>query len=491
MAGEKTYTSKDGSLWIQPDGPGTKPEYLGCYDLGDLKGDDGSIDLIQCFDPNGRYRTRGFTTKPPAPIKTTLTTWVGKTAEFLEDLPCPFILHVHLRCGGRADIFSNWERGFVLDVAHLSSRTIKNLVMRAEDKAAEEDFDIEILPPFLDLYQVTPLRQGISETVAANDIYFMDYFRCASDCAAAVALGDIGVIGMDAGAGAKANTYITTNGGQTWTVAAADAFANDEHIFVALYFYIGANTIRYIVGRGSTDAGNPAEIAYSDDGGATWTNVNVGSTNAQFFANAKTIYIADQFNMWAVTTGGYIYKSEDGGVTWSTQHAGTLTTQALHRIRFEPGSALIGYACGASNTILKTIDGGVTWSLVTGPSGGAGAVAQALDVVDANHVYVGYSNGKIYFTADGGANWTEQTFSGSGAGAVKDIQMHDSSVGYMLHNTAGPVGSVFITTNGGYTWEALTTPTNVGLNSIVVLKTNLAFAAGEVQSSTPVVLKVS
>lgn len=489
MADEKTYTGKDGALWVQ-EAPAHVPEYLGCYDLDDISADQGGISLIQCFDVNGQYQTRGFIEEAPSPITTTLTTFLGKTAEFLERLPCPFVLHVNLRCGGRADVFGNYDRAVILQVAKITNRTLKGLVVRANPAAAEQSFDVSILPPFIDIYNLTPQRQGITETRAANDIFFLDSEQCASDCNIGHALGDLGIIGTDGAGGVTANVHLTDDGGVTWVVAAADPFAVAQNVSAVAGLYIGRDTIRWLAARGTTDAGNPAELAYSDDDGATWTNVDVGSTNAQFTPNKKGIYVADQFNIWVVTSGGYIYKSEDGGVTWTAQHAGTLTVQNLHIVRFQKGSRKVGWAGGASNTLLNTIDG-ETWSLVTAPAAEAGNILHALEVIDRHHVWIGYASGRQYYTEDGGLTWTEYTFSGSGAGSVQDIAFANPLAGFMLHNTGGPVGTAFFTRDGGYTWEALVTPTNTGLNSVSALKSNLAYVAGEVQGTTPVILKVT
>lgn len=489
MADDKVFTGKDGALWVQA-APARAPAYLGCYDLDDVSADQGGIELIQCFDVNGAYKTLGAIEEAPSPITTTLTTFLGKTAEFLEGLRCPFILHVNMRCGGRADIFGNYERAFVFEVQRITNRTLKGLVVRKDPASAEQSFDISILPPFIDIYNLTPRRQGITETRAANDIFFLDSEQCPSDCVVSHNLGDLGIIGTDGAGGVTANVHLTEDGGVTWVVAAADPFAVAQNISAVSGIFVGRDTIRWLVARGTTDAGNPAELAYTDDDGATWTNVDVGTTNAQFTPSKKGIYAADEFNIWVVTSGGYIYKSENGAVSFSEQHAGTLTVQNLNVIMFEKGSRKVGWAGGASNTLLSTADG-ETWSLVTGPAAEAGNAVQSISVLDSNRVWITYGSGRQYLTEDAGLTWTEFAFTGSGSGSVKDIFFLNSLVGFMIHDTGGPVGTVFFTRNGGFTWEALVTPTNAGLNAVYALKSNLAYVAGEVQGTTPMILKVT
>ena len=52
------------------------------------------------------------------------------------------------------------------------------------------------------------------------------------------------------------------------------------------------------------------------------------------------------------------------------------------------------------------------------------------------------------------------------------------------------MGTVFATIDGGYSWDAVTTFTNTGINGMYVHDLNTAFFAGEPQGSTGVIGKV-
>ena len=113
-------------------------------------------------------------------------------------------------------------------------------------------------------------------------------------------------------------------------------------------------------------------------------------------------------------------------------------------------------------------------------------------VLDGDNVWVGTAGGELYYTDDGGETWTQRSFSGSGAGAIKSIEFAPGSTlfGFMLHDSASPVGTVFSTIDGGYTWDAVTTFTNAGLNGIAVIDQNTAFFTGEIQGGAGVIGKV-
>lgn len=495
---EETFKTKDnGGLWIQPDGPNTKPSLLPCYDLEEIDAPEGGITLSQCFNGKGGWKTVGYTEEAPEPITTTLGTYKGKTRDWLERVKCPFTLYVNLRDCGKVDVFDNFVRGMALDVAKIVSRKHMGLVRRSEDLNAEQTFDIQALPPLIEYFSMTALRQAVSETEALNDIIMCSAEKCAGPCGDATDLGDGGIAVGDAATGSPsniANVLATENGGGAWTATAANPFAGAEHIMSATCFDIGRTTTRWIVARGTTDAANPAEIAYSDDEGATWIQVNVGSVNGQFANDSGALFALDQYHIWLVTNGGYIYFSDDGGITWTAQSSGTATTNTLRAIHFS--DYLNGYAVGNTNTILKTNDGGITWAVVTGPTAKAAVNIYTVNVRDSLHVWLGYASAtstasNLYYTNDGGTVWNQRTFGDSSAGSVDDIDFVDDYIAFLVHNTAAPVGTVYYTVNGGYSWQEISTPTNAGLNAIDALSPTLAFVAGEPQGGTAVLLKVS
>lgn len=491
------FTVKQGSMFLQR-GPASDPEYLPCHDLGDLAGPRGDISLIQAFDVNGDYASLGYTQAAPSPITTTLTTFVQKAAQYLERAKCPFYLHVNLRCDGVANAINNYERGVVLKVVGVTNRTLKALVMREGEGKAEQDLDISALPPFFDIYRLTPDRQTLSEVLALNDVFFLSPELCGT-CTPRYDLGEIGIATADAAGAATANVRYTTDGGNNWGTCATDPFIADMHVIAATGFWLSGNVFRFLVANGVTQAGNPAQVAYTDFNvatdtaiGAAWTKANVGATNAQFFFGPKSLYAYDQYNIWGVAGAGYIYKSENGGVTWTAQESGVLTAEDYYVIAAAPGSKTVLYAAGENNCMAKTRDGGRTWSAVSGPSAQSTDEIITMDVVTENTVFIGYNDGQLYATYNGGITWTNITsFTGTGVGQVRAVKFLNEVQGFMLTNNASPLGTLHVTRDCGRTWEALTTPTNAGLNALAVVSNTTVFAVGEALSSLAVVLRTA
>ena len=295
-----------------------------------------------------------------------------------------------------------------------------------------------------------------------------------------------GYIACDAASSAKANVLATSNGA-TWAATAADPFANDEHIASVRCVEISRDSTRVMVFRGVTDGSNPAELAYSDDGGASWTNVNIGATNGEFVTFGNAVEAFDLNNIWVVTSEGYIYKSEDAGLTWSAQESGVITSDALNCVHFADKN--VGIVGGDNNILMKTIDGGETWSQVSMPAGQSTDEIYAVFALDSQRFWVGYSDGNLYCTFDGGTTWNTRSFTGSGSGAIKSIKFINELQGVLVHNTSAPVGGVHMTFNGGYSWEKLTAFSNSGLNDIAICDDLKMFVVGETNSSTSYVAK--
>lgn len=486
------FSHKDNAaLWIQPGGPNTPMYYLGCHDLGDVSAPAGGITLIQCFDGRGGWKTIGSTVAPPDPITANIGTYLGKTLAWIEKIKCPAALFVLLRDCDRPDIPTNWVRAMIMDLQAITTRNYPAPVSKSEDGALMVNVDVEAAPPLTHVFQLTPVRQTIAETANLAGIASCSDDRCAGPCGGALNAGDILITSGKALAASPANkgqNWLSADAGATWTAEAADPFAGGEDIGPVICFGAGRSTVRRMVARGETDVANPAEIAYSDDGGVTWNLVNVGSVNGQFAVDADSLFALDYSHIWLVTSGGYIYFSGDGGLTWSTQSAGLITTQNLSAIHFMNSD--IGYAVGASNVVLKTLDGGANWAAASsGPI--AATVLNTVWVTPDGRVWVGAANGKLYYSNDGGVTWTERTFVGSGAGSVEGISFYNKQVGFMIQNTAAPIGYVHYTIDGGYSWQRLSLVTNAGLFDLAVVNERLAYVVGNASGGTAVILKVS
>ncbi|HCB12252.1 MAG TPA: hypothetical protein DEP36_01585 [Gammaproteobacteria bacterium] len=480
------FKSSSGAVFAQTLGPNTRARFVGCVDVDALNEPGGAInEILRCFNEDGSgWKTLDSTVTPPDPVTTSITTLIEGTANTLEQMRGGIsTLFVHQRAGGRQETFGAWERSWVLEKVRVGDRTVNDIAMREEDNFSMMAFAISALPPLWKPFQKTTGRQSVAIAEAFNDIHF---------CGVGYDADQIGFAVGDADSGSpsdKGDVVYTIDGGTTWTACTTRPFAGAENITAITCFSIGRNTTRAIAARGTTDAGNPMEIAYTDDFGATaWNAVNVGSVNGQFAPGPDSLFAYDPYNIWLVAGAGYIYYSDDGGLTWAVQDAGVATANDLYAIHFSTDR--IGYAVGEADTILKTEDGGQSWT-ATADNTGVSAILRTVHVLP-NRVWVGSAAGQLWYSEDEGATWLERAFTGSGAGVVANVKFAKDSelFGFMAHNSAAPVGTVFATIDGGYSWDAVTTFTNTGINGMYVHDLNTAFFAGEPQGSTGVIGKV-
>jgi photosystem II stability/assembly factor-like uncharacterized protein len=495
------YLAGQASIWVQPDGPNTVPRFLGCHAMGDITIPFGDKTLVYCPDPSahGKFKVVASYRGEPGDITTSISTTIGSVADYLEQVSeqgCPFTLFIHKVDCGRRDTFANYTRSFVLGDVDVTQHTLSNLAARdpGDEGESEQSFDLSAE----DFYSVrggggalNVDSQSIAETTSLNDIATCNERQCSGDCGDAKDPCDDMIVGSDAPAGSATvagDVYYTSTGGGTWSLSPMDPFDGGEDVISVACFSISSTVTRWLVAREAV-AGEAAMVAYSDDSGVTWTEVTVGSTNAEG-ANAEgALFAMDQYHIWLVTDGGSIFFSADGGVTWTEQDAGIATAQDLNEVWFADEDN--GMAVGDSDAVVTTSDGGTTWSAATA-TGDGGNLNCCTENAGGDLWWVGTSNGRLYYSDDHGTTWTRRAgFAGDAVGQVRDIEFASPLIGYMIRNTAAPVGVVLRTIDGGYNWESQTTPTNAGLNSVIACDTNLAFAVGEAYSGNGVVLKIS
>lgn len=484
---DKALTSKNnGALWVQIDGPNTKPEFLGCHDLGDIVEPSGSIELIRCIQPNGLWKTVGATQAPPDPVTTSIDSLTFAVRDWLEKIECDFTLFAMFRVGGSADIFDNYTRAIILNHSRITSRSDKGIKHHEEDQASMQSRDIEAWPPAYRTGALTARRQSTSELMALLDVHSYSQLNCDDG----VKPGQKVVASADATA-YTGNVQETENGGDDWAAAAADPFATGKAAMAVRVFPI-SDSVNRILAIKEAESGVTGLAAYSDNRGVSWTQVQIGSASAGHGAvKGGALFVLDQGHIWLASADGYIWFSNDGGATWTDQTSGDLSTEDGLSIAFLDEN--YGMAGFAADEILVTTNGGETWEIATAVTGSGDNITSVS--ASGNYFWVGTSGGELFYsrTVGGvlGSSWTQRAFTGSGSGSVPAVAFYDEVIGYMIHNTSGPVGTILVTVNGGYSWRALTTPTNAGLNALSIADRSTVYAVGNAQGGTAVIVKAT
>ncbi len=191
-------------------------------------------------------------------------------------------------------------------------------------------------------------------------------------------------------AGSPAITFLTKDGGKTWS----DTYQNDHaDVFVdAIAFWDGNQGLAF---------GDPMDgrllLVETKDGGQIWADRQGPKTEpgeAAFAASCSCLATQGKSNVWIGLGGGLeetksrarVLRSQDRGATWSAATTPMVASASGGIFSLTFWSAQQGIAVGgdfeapddSTSTICLTNDGGITWSVPTGtlPRGYRSAVAE-------------------------------------------------------------------------------------------------------------------
>lgn len=493
-ARKQILTAKQGSLFVQPDGANTEMVYMGCTGFGTLTQPKGSISLLQCLNSNGRWEVQGEIDAPEGMVTAQLTTRVKKIQNVLDRLDadgCRFAVYVNSRGCGRSDVFSNYDRGMMAAMMKIVNVDDTGAQADREDAEYTQVRSLEGYPPARRYFSLAGQNLLTGEVNALNDIWSNDEGACAGGCDIPHRAAETMFIACDSAAGpATANVLSSTDGGTTWAALAADPFGAGLNIMAGCSFDIGNGVTRILVGQ-EAPAGGQGLVAYSDDNGATWTTVNIGGAAAGHGAlYGGALFALDRYHIWLASEAGYIYFSEDGGVSWTAQESGVISANGYRQVTFYDENR--GVAVNDTGGVVAiTTNGGTTWSSATVVTGTP--ALNCVGIAAEKRIWVGTATGLLFYSEDFGTTWTQRTgWTGSGVGQVRDISVVNEYDIFMISNTAGPVGSILRSVNGGTDWEvwdngALPGAVNSGLNSIFAIDVNRAVAVGEASGGLGVI----
>ena len=267
------------------------------------------------------------------------------------------------------------------------------------------------------------------------------------------------------------NLYVSTggwgvfqgsSGGSTWSpISQASQGIYNVQVNQML---MGADGILYLASVGSG-------VYASPDQGATWTQVGaslVGPTGGDAGANSLIEDPAANSTLYAGTFDS-VFKTIDGGATWSRSVTGMPTNPTVYGLALDPQQPSVIYAGLAwGEGVYKSMDGGATWNaadsgISLGPNwaGGAGTsiYAVATDAQQSGVVYVGTDIG-VYKTSDGAASWSPSR-NGIGDPWTLAVAVDPSNSNNIYACTAT---GFYKSTDAGATWKA----SNTGLNGYLM-----------------------
>ncbi len=361
---------------------------------------------------------------------------------------CEFDAQVHFgECEDPQDYNRGWQKVLVLEGADISQWQTGD--MGTFEQGGDAVVNQTINVNGLDMYEIARLsfaELGAAELVQeAVAIVICDSVTCGTCGIASNGVDRFFAVTLSAGGspGLPAEVIFSDDGGATISETTIDTLAATEDPSDAAC--VGVNLA---VISNASDSLHYAPIADIVSGTETWTEntegiIAAGSPNAMFsMGSAKT---------WVVGDGGYVYFYDDITATPDVQDAGIATTEDLGDVHAFNANNVI--AVGANNALIRTQNGGTTWASVTGPN--AGTVLNTCWMRGKEEWFIGDAGGQLWYTRDAGVSWTEKTFAGSGSGSVHDLIFPTPTVGFMAHSTGTPAGRILRTIDGGRSWYVL------------------------------------
>lgn len=466
-------------------------EHEECVEMGAIPDQQGDFTNVFCPDPErkGRVVIDGKIQGDPPTNATTIRIPVSHSGNRLITALCEFQMFIAWACDGMRSIVDNFESGVVLLGGRRTDSPIDAPVVqsRGNDTRLEGTVNVAYDSRYF-IYYLMVNAVSMTNTADANSIAMLPD-QCESKCANARDLCTEGYMGLD---GTLYDSEVKkTHDGTTWSQTPADPF--DEGGDAGdIVLFIRYNGHRALIARMSQSEWAPAEVAYTEDWGVSWTNVDVGNVAAQFIGG---MHMKGGWT-YAACSGGDVYRSKDMGDTWA-RVAHDVTTENLHDICMQ--SKEVGYAVGNNNAFIYTANGD-NWYARTGPAAGVNLLSVAVN--RAGDVFVGAADGNLYRSEDGGVTWIDTDGNAGGiwrafgTGSIDRIKFDrdEQYFGGLVFNTAAPVGTFYRSFDGGRTWReegnGVTGNWNAGLNDFNICDQNHFYLVGNAYDGNTGVWKV-
>jgi len=209
--------------------------------------------------------------------------------------------------------------------------------------------------------------------------------------------------------------------------------------------------------------GSMLEIHKTTNAGGNWVDQNAGYTGTRFMA----IYILHPDTVYISGNEGLILKTVNGGNNWVTINSEP--TLQLWGLYFT--NSFTGYTCGSTGRIMKTTNAGVNWFNLSSPT------ITSLSSIYFINENTGFISGYAIAlkTTNAGASWVNMNAPFfSGFENFREIFFFNESLGLYVSDA----GRIVKTTNGGVTWNLMSSGTTESLFGVKFVDAMIGYACG-------------
>jgi photosystem II stability/assembly factor-like uncharacterized protein len=203
----------------------------------------------------------------------------------------------------------------------------------------------------------------------------------------------------------------------------------------------------------------------SEDAGLSWHRVE-GFVNHLYKLSALGIGSQEESTLYLASRGDGIYKSQNGGASWLNVNTG-LSNRNIDLLWVCPDSPDIVFAAGSESGLYKTADGAATWQQVMPDD--RKITALAFVPTQPEWLMIGNQEGQLYASQDGGQQW-KLLVETKGKGQIQAIAV---SPNFAQDNTVfvgTAQGGVLKSVNGGSSFSEV----NAGLSEQQILSLGLS-----------------
>lgn len=227
--------------------------------------------------------------------------------------------------------------------------------------------------------------------------------------------------------GSHQGVSVSTNGGETWEVIES---------------LEGADAMGFAFSDDAVLVGGHPGISVSTDGGETFESRNDGlpATDVHALGSGESV-------IYAGLAGAGTFASTDGGTSWEPRSE-EVGGAFMGRILVDPGDPDHVLAPDMQGGAMESTDGGRSWRSLGGIPA---AMWVTWDGSDTDHI-VAITQGAAVETTDGGETWNE--FDVPDGTSLVEFSPDDPDVLYAAV-LEDPVARVFVTRDGGGSWEQL------------------------------------
>jgi photosystem II stability/assembly factor-like uncharacterized protein len=291
--------------------------------------------------------------------------------------------------------------------------------------------------------------------------------------------------------------FRTSNGGATWTsvsstvhngrtlsapdenniFAAGDTSISGSHDGgVSFYPQAGDWAMNQIWATSTTTAwavGNYGRVRHTSDAGQTWQSLPFPVSD-----NLNGIACADDLTCWAGGSGNKIFKTTDGAETWVEQFSSNRTFNRLWAVDYD-----LVFAVDTGGRMYRTQNGGTNWAWVGVNTPWQQYPIQDISCISALTCFVTYDRGPgggIIRTDDAGSTWVEVVGS-SDLEQVSTVGDHIWTVGFS--------GWIKKSSDAGATWSFSRAPSHANLRGVYFVDAGAGALHGWISTDSGIVYK--